>query len=469
MVKLSDLKSGVTMDIDEAIRRMQVPALGAMSATDTLDAATKKHQADAMAWAETERPRKRVFGGAVGVADVHHQLARIDEAARMPHSAHSIADRFPDNIYAAGMSRDIQAIANRITGTAPGTIPGFHDRYIESIANSAAAVTRMADGPVVGIFGRYVESISASAMAADRHLKIFSALDEATRSVAINAMYVGVAGFDLSAEQRLLQAAGMMRSPWADAGNLDRSLGVLHNYLEIGRYVGSPDPYGDAATSFLRSRFGDWRDPGALAADSLLDRQARYDFYIDRGFDEDLTDAPDEVVEEEVAASGLSINWVAVFEVKEISIETSPMRALQNAAEARNYMGNFEIYLRDVINRVLTDTYGLDWHLSRVPKDMLGRWIAKRNREISRGRPEEPILNYSEFSDLGKIVCQENNFNEVFKKFIPRLEDAQEAFARLTPIRNVTAHNRLILPVDMVTMTAEVKRFVMATWSVLNG
>lgn len=470
-IKLSDIKGKSSpIDVDEAVRRMQLPALDNRSATETLDATIKKYHADALAWEEQERRHKAMYGGLVGPgAELYRELARMDEAAHMPHSALSLAERLSGNLYAAGIDRDIQSIANRIAGVVPATIPGAHNRYIESIVNSAAALTRMAESPVLGAFNHYIDSFSASALAADRHLTIFSELDAASRSSAINSLYTGIVGFDQSAEQRLLQAAGMMRAPWAEIGNPSRSLGVLHNYMEIGRYVGSPDSYSESATEFLRSRFGDWRDVGSIPTDSLLDPLARYDLYVDRGFDEDLTDAPDEVVEEEVVASGLPINWAAVFEVKELAVANTPMRALENSRVARDYIGNFEIYLRTIIDRLMTDAFGPKWYRTRLPNNMLDGWLAQRDVDRNNGRPDEPILNYSQLADLGQIICKQDNFREVFQRYIRRRQDVQETFERLVPIRNVAAHNRIILPGELIIMTAEIQRFVMATWAVLKA
>ena len=115
-----------------------------------------------------------MYGGLVGPgAELYRELARMDEAAHMPHSALSLAERLSGNLYAAGIDRDIQSIANRIAGVVPATIPGAHNRYIESIVNSAAALTRMAESPVLGAFNHYIDSFSASALAADRAASIW--------------------------------------------------------------------------------------------------------------------------------------------------------------------------------------------------------------------------------------------------------------------------------------------------------
>lgn len=293
----------------------------------------------------------------------------------------------------------------------------------------------------------------------------FSHIDGITKAGAIQSLYTKIASFDHIAESRLLYAAEAMRSPWA-VDHLGRSLGVLHSYLEIGRYAGSSSPFGFESSAYLRSRLGDWRDEGDIPA--LDNAQVRSDFYIERGFDDELTDAPDEVVEAQLEVSELTTNWPALFEI-EVFVGQEPAEIVRRRRErAAAHILTFELYVREFIGRVMSKAFGPTWWRSRLPNGLLEEWIEKRDKAVASGQPEEPLLSYADFSDYTRIVCRMDNFREVFAAFFHQVEDVRETFRRLGPIRNAAFHTRLILPIDEITLFAETKRVFYATYSAVK-
>lgn len=296
----------------------------------------------------------------------------------------------------------------------------------------------------------------------------FAQSDEAARVLALGTYANQIRMPDWFAEDRFRTIATGMASSWVDQTNVTRSIEAFHDFMKLGHVVGSDRAFHPEYTGFLREQLGDWRDSGNVSESIQADVFARHQLYVERGFNDDLTEAPDDAVQEQLEKSELTLNWVSIFSFESIFEVDSGERAFRRRERALLHVSRFETYCRLVIDKLLTDAKGNAWPRHCLPNGMYDEWLAKREAAIRRGEAAEPIINYADFTDLQRIICKKDLFNEIFSRFLVRLESARESFARLEPIRVAVCHGRAISHLDEITLFAETKRFVYATIRVLQ-
>ena len=100
--------------------------------------------------------------------------------------------------------------------------------------------------------------------------------------------------------------------------------------------------------------------------------------------------------------------------------------------------------------------YGPRWFERCVPSCLLKRWKLLEERDGSR----YPIIQYSGFMDLLKVITYPDNWKSVFQSTFREIEDIRVSFGRLLPIRNHIAHNRDLSKEDQFTLIVETYRIL---------
>lgn len=78
------------------------------------------------------------------------------------------------------------------------------------------------------------------------------------------------------------------------------------------------------------------------------------------------------------------------------------------------------------------------------------------------GCPEEPLINYADFTEYKAIIERRDNWSAVFKSVFGRPEDIRESFQRMFPVRIATMHARLITSDDELLLLVETRRILRA-------
>ena len=121
-----------------------------------------------------------------------------------------------------------------------------------------------------------------------------------------------------------------------------------------------------------------------------------------------------------------------------------------------------ETNLRSFIDEQMTQQFGHQWVMQRIPPEMHQEWQKRRRIAIDKGEVEQKLIAYADFTDYIDIICKKDNWKSVFERFFKRKSNIQESFTRLYPVRLSTMHSRVIIPEDLLLAHAEVRRILRA-------
>ena len=136
--------------------------------------------------------------------------------------------------------------------------------------------------------------------------------------------------------------------------------------------------------------------------------------------------------------------------------------ARQRNLDAYGILFSLETKLREYIHGVMTDRYGPKWEKQQVSGKLRQEWERKRAQAIEKWEDERPLLWYADFTDYIDIICQRNNWREIFKPVFRNEVDIRASFQRLHPIRNSIMHPRVITKDDILLLTVEYRRILKA-------
>src|SRR6516225_8009055 len=137
--------------------------------------------------------------------------------------------------------------------------------------------------------------------------------------------------------------------------------------------------------------------------------------------------------------------------------EDCTQSAPSNSVQAFNLLFAIENALREFIIESLSRFAGPKWYKTRLPGDVLKKY--REGQQYERATPwielvpHHPIY-YVEFSDLRKIIEQNNNWADVFKDLFVHKGITSDALFGIEPIRNKVTHNRIIGDLDLKHVAA---------------
>lgn len=259
--------------------------------------------------------------------------------------------------------------------------------------------------------------------------------------------------------QRAMEA---MRTPWLDAQRVLDSVRGFSELQGIGRVLDQIPAFEDQVSIALRESLGDWRDAISWPKNIAADLVARSEFYVDLGFDSDLTDFPATAFQEGVSVAGLRQEPPPLIVGYGPPVpQTDPdEEALVRTNMAHDWLQRLETNLRQFIDLHMTRAFGPNWAKHRLPNKLYEQWMEKKEKAVSAGRGEWPLIAFADFTDYEKIICKKDNWREVFSQLFSRPESVRESFQRLHMIRLDTMHARPIGQDDELLLYVEVKRLI---------
>lgn len=259
-------------------------------------------------------------------------------------------------------------------------------------------------------------------------------------------------------DDRLQSAMAKMHAPWLQLDAGARSAQAMTDIFAIGRGISSLPPFDQGFTDALRLDLGDWRDDLVATDEYLIDPIWRSNAYVERGFNQELTNFTSSAFDEGLHIAGLLESEPAADVDDEDEDEDEVARARIAFEELRR----FELALRRFIEEVMQETFGNDWMKRQLPPHMLDGWIEKKVKAVRAGEVEQPLIDYADFSDYKSIIEKKDNWNQVFKHVFQRSDDVRESFQRLFPVRIATMHARLVTKDDHLLLLVETRRVLRA-------
>jgi hypothetical protein len=186
----------------------------------------------------------------------------------------------------------------------------------------------------------------------------------------------------------------------------------------------------------------------------FIDPGMRSSFYVDLGFNSDLTNFPYRAFDESVEIAGLSID-----EDLETGDAESP---IERNVSAFIHLNRLETSIREFIDEAMAATFGPDWFDHQMPNGLKEKWVEKQDKARANGEPEQPLINFADFTDYVLIIQKRDNWSKVFEATFRRVEDIRESFYRLSPIRIVAMHSRIVTLDDELLLKVESRRVLKA-------
>ena len=275
------------------------------------------------------------------------------------------------------------------------------------------------------------------------------------------AAQLSVAGQPASTFQRI---ANSLKSPWLDVADQIGAAQRLVDLQRVGRIAARQSSFQTRTAGLLRESLGDWRDTISWPKEIWTDLSARADFYVDRGFDPDLTDLPPSAFREVAGVVRIRTDPPSLVEAygPPAPAESDPEaeETLQRTNQAHDWLQRLESHLRRFIDRQMTAAFGVDWPRHRLPNGTYEDWLSKKKAADDAGRPDFPLIAYADFTDYTLVICKRDNWREVFQPYFHRPENIRESLQRLHPIRLDTMHARPITQDDELLLYVETRRLI---------
>lgn len=257
-------------------------------------------------------------------------------------------------------------------------------------------------------------------------------------------------------DDRLQSAMARMHAPWLQLDASARSAQAMTDILAIGKGISSLPPFDRGFADALRLDLGDWRDEVTATDEYLIDPIWRSNAYVERGFNQELTNFTSSAFDEGLEIAGLLEPEPAA------EVDDEDEDEFTRARIAFEQLRRFELALRRFIEEVMQETFGTDWMKRQLPANMLDSWIDKKEKAVRAGEAEQALIDYADFSDYKSIIEKKDNWNQVFKHVFQRSDDVRESFQRLFPVRIATMHARLVTKDDHLLLLVETRRVLKA-------
>ena len=260
--------------------------------------------------------------------------------------------------------------------------------------------------------------------------------------------------------QRWMQT---ISTPWLNVGNEMQSVQGVVGLYGIGSALRDLSAYSLDLTDGLRLDLGDWREV-TLPEDIEDDPLERASFYEDLGFNIDLTAFPNETFEQLITEAGVRAPDVSLLEdyYPVPTSEEIEEQGFERTNRAQDLLMRFETHVREFISERMEEEIGQNWIRQRIPGSMRVQWEGKKRRDSNQSNQALPLIAYADFTDYVVIICQNDNWSDLFESTFVRKQSIQESFVRLFPIRLAAMHARIITQDDELYLHVETRRILKA-------
>lgn len=267
-------------------------------------------------------------------------------------------------------------------------------------------------------------------------------------------------------QQRMIGALASMKMPWLrDLDKLSSIRGIAE-LQAIGQALNTLPPYAEEFANALRLDVGDFRDPITWSTSVEENAEARTAFYVERGFNTELTDFPEPAFQESL--------WIAkVTDERPLLVQEygHPVLLFDDPKDeadaartnsAHDWIYRLETQLRSFIDVAMTARFGPDWPRTQLPNNMYEKWLEKKADYERLNGHIWPVISYADFTDYSVVICKKDNWREVFQPIFQTPESVRESFQRLHPIRISTMHSRPVTQDDELLLFVEARRLSLA-------
>ena len=230
-------------------------------------------------------------------------------------------------------------------------------------------------------------------------------------------------------------------TPWVLADRPELSIGGYAAFRGLTDMVARSRPGAPRVSEAVRARLGDYREE--FEETEIDDAMLVSGFRHARGFDEGMAGLPMALVGALFEPFGMATGPASEIDPQVLEDIVSAM------------MRRLEKRLRAFIDERMSKAVGPKWITQRVPKEMRQSWEARRQQDADNGRPTGEPIEYADFAHYRIIIEQGDNWKDCFRDVFRRKPAVQESLARLSSIRNPSAHVRPLVTEDLLILRVE--------------
>ena len=445
---------------------------------------------------------KRAMGAISGYATMQDVVGKMTSAGlldRLPAAATAEAD-LRRQVLAASYG-SLQQLRGNLDYIASGTVAPGHLSQQSILAQEVARISKYVSVDQIKI----IDDWQRMASNAEQHQRLVQDARRAAEAISKLAMPRAVLSIDQDLQQRYenlfrlptageaerlavetivagsnaasifgaVDKAGLLQTkmkamavPWLNTEKLYATATAFADLQAVGYLANQADSLGESIAAALRRDLGDWRDFMPFEPTSFIDPFSRSGMYLERGFNPRLTDFSVAAFENGITVAGLR---EPDADGQDDDDEAMDENGLARNRDAFDQLQRFEITIRRFITNVMLAEFGANWMKQQVHGTMLESWRTKRDAAVKAGYPEQPLIDYADFSDYRGIIDRKDNWDRAFKPLFGRQEDVRESFQRLFPVRIATMHARVITLDDELLLQVETTRILRVVRKHLGG
>jgi hypothetical protein len=312
----------------------------------------------------------------------------------------------------------------------------------------------------------WISELQKSAEAYEQRFRLPAAAQISTLFADHHAAFAAIGERHRESMAAMQRSISSMNARWLDNMRAFESTTALAALHGIGNSIERLHPFASEVSAALRVGLGNWRDNLILPDDIAEDINLRTNFYVERGYDPDLTNFPEAAFREGLGLSNLGTELPSLVEDYGLPVsldESEDEIDFERVNQAHDWLFRFETRFRQFIDTVMTAAIGEQWPKQRVPLSIYENWQEKKQKaEKNPDAAKLPLIAYADFTDYIQVISRKDNW-PLFAPTFQRLEDVRESMQRLYPIRLCTMHARFISKDDELLLYVEVKRLIRAT------
>lgn len=245
----------------------------------------------------------------------------------------------------------------------------------------------------------------------------------------------------------LTQRMARLQTPWAIEGRLDFSVQAYAKLARFADLAQFGQPFAEDTYELVAEELGSPIE--AVDGISPVEREELFD---DAGRDPELVAFPATAYSGVLYTAGFTL---ALPPPPLPVIIEGPAEAIEYNFDAGGTLISMEGHLRAFVQRCLFEMEGTAWIKRRVPEALRRDWAEEKERQQALGKPVYDLIHYAHFMNLGDIMTQKGNWDQVFSAFFPSKEALRVSLNRLYSVRNDFAHARPMTKTDSLIVMTE--------------
>ena len=254
-------------------------------------------------------------------------------------------------------------------------------------------------------------------------------------------------------ESSIRQRMAAIDVPWAVTENVEVAGAGFARIARLHDVSTGVAPFGSRADEIFEAELG-----RPVPFDADVESKDRDIAAIEAGLNPEVVAFPRPVYPMVLFSAGFQLRIESAPRIVSDGGDSSGVLDSQH----KTLFAEIENRLRMVVETELKKLVGDRWYQLRVSGEIWKGWEKRKEKDHQERGDSYPIVYYAYFTELPQIICQKDNWNDVFHQYFESKEDLQVSLQRLNAVRKALAHNRPLVKSDQLILFSEGCRILTA-------